>query len=64
MAEITLGQVAKIGGGLFDLRQLYGRETFWTWTLGVRLGFGGGTHRMGRYGAAIGGTLHRHRDET
>ncbi|CAN5710224.1 hypothetical protein BH24GEM1_BH24GEM1_17070 [soil metagenome] len=64
IAEISLGRVAKIGGGLFDLRQLYGRETFWTWTLGVRVGFGGGTHRMGRYGAALSGPLHRHRDDT
>jgi len=29
----------------------------------VRVGFGGGTHRMGRYGAAMGaGLLHQHQD--
>jgi hypothetical protein len=63
LVEISIGRIAKVGGGLFDVRQLYGKESFWTWTLGVRVGFGGGTHRMGRYGAAMGaGLLHQHRD--
>jgi hypothetical protein len=63
LVEISLGRIAKVGGGLFDVRQLYGKESFWSWTVGVRVGFGGGTHRMGRYGAAMSGSrLHQHRD--
>jgi hypothetical protein len=64
LVEISYGRIAKVGGGLFDVQQLYSKESFWTWTLGVRVGFGGGTHRMGRYGAAVSaGTLHQHRDQ-
>ena len=64
LVEISYGRIGKVGGGLFDVRQVYGKESFWSWTLGVRVGFGGGTHRMGRYGAAMsGGRLHPHRDE-
>jgi len=64
LVEISYGRIAKVGGGLFDVRQVYGKGSFWSWTLGVRVGFGGGTHRMGRYGAAMsGGRLHPHRDE-
>jgi hypothetical protein len=63
VVEISLGRIAKVGGGFFDIRQLYGKEDFWSWTLGVRVGFGGGTHRMGRYGAATsGGRQHEHQD--
>jgi hypothetical protein len=64
LAEISLGRIAQVGGGLFDPRQVYGKEEFWSLTLGVRARFGGGVHRMGRYGAALsGGRSHRHRDE-
>jgi hypothetical protein len=63
LVEVSLGRIAKVGGGIFDVRQAYGSETFWSWTLGLRVGFGGGTHRMGRYGAAMSGSLHQHRDE-
>jgi hypothetical protein len=64
LVEVSIGRIAKVGGGLFDVGQLYGKQNFWSWTLGVRVGFGGGTHRMGRYGVALsGGGLHRHRDE-
>jgi hypothetical protein len=64
LVEVSLGRIAKVGGGLFDVPQLYGKESFWTWTLGVRVGFGRDTHRMGRYGAAMsGGRSHQHRDE-
>jgi hypothetical protein len=63
VVELSLGRIAKVGGGLFDVRQLYGKESFWSWTLGMRVEFGGGIHRMGRYGAAMGGgRLHQHRD--
>jgi hypothetical protein len=64
LAEVSYGRIAKAGDGLFDVRQLYGKESLWSWTLGVRLGFGGRPHRMGRYGAAIsGGHPHQPRDE-
>jgi hypothetical protein len=64
LVEISYGRIARVGGGLFDVRQLYGKESFWSWTLGLRVEFGGGTHRMGRYGAAMsGGSVHQHRDE-
>jgi hypothetical protein len=64
LVEISLGGITRVGGGLFEVRPLYGKETFWSLTLGVRVGFGGGIHRMGRYGAATGGgRSHRHRDE-
>jgi len=36
----------------FDPAAFYGRDTFWTISLGVRLGWGTRLHRMGRYGAA------------
>jgi hypothetical protein len=52
LLEISYGRIAEVGGGLFDVRQVYGGETFWSWTLGVRLGYGGALHRMGRYAAA------------
>jgi hypothetical protein len=61
LIEVSLGRIGRVSGGLFDVRQLYGKESFWTWTVGVRVGFGGGAHRMGRYGAArSGGGLHQH----
>jgi hypothetical protein len=52
LVELSYGRIAEIGGGLFDVRQVYGGNEFWSWTLGLRLGYGGGPHRMGRYGAA------------
>jgi hypothetical protein len=62
LVEFSYGQVAKVGGGLFDVDQTYGQDSFWSWTLGVRLEYGGGPHRMGRYGAALEGeTPHGHR---
>jgi hypothetical protein len=61
LVEISHGHIAKAGGGVFDVRQTYGKTTFWTWTLGARVDFGGAPHRMGRYGAARGGGLpHQH----
>jgi hypothetical protein len=62
--EISHGRIAKVGGGLFDVEQLYGKDGFWSVSLGIRLGFGGGVHRMGRYGAASDGApLHHHQDQ-
>jgi len=64
LVEISHGRIGRVGGGLFDVRQTYGKDTFWSWTLGMRVSFGGAVHRMGRYGAASGrGTPHQHRME-
>ncbi len=52
LIEVSYGRPAEVGSGLFDVQQVYGRDHFWSWTLGVRLNLGGGPHRMGRYGAA------------
>jgi hypothetical protein len=54
MAEVSLGSIAKVGGGLFEVQDLYGRSDFWTLSLGLRLGAGARMPRMGRYGSARG----------
>jgi hypothetical protein len=67
LIELSYGQIADLGGGLFDARAFYGKTTFWSLSLGVRLSFGMSPHRMGRYGvaedtagAAHGGQLGHH----
>ncbi|MBA3260406.1 MAG: hypothetical protein H0T68_13190 [Gemmatimonadales bacterium] len=63
LAEVSLGSIAKPGGGLFQVEELYGRSDFWTLSLGLRLGAGAPMPRMGRYGAARGtgpATHHEH----
>jgi hypothetical protein len=66
LVEVTYARVAKVGGGLIDVEQLYGRRDLWSLALGVRLSAGGAMHRMGRYGAAdedtgmTGMTMHDH----
>jgi len=52
LAEVTYGRIAKVGGGLFDVDDLYGRTDFWALAFGVRVSAGPPMHRMGRYGAA------------
>lgn len=52
LAEVTYARVAKVGGGVIDVEQLYGGRNLWSLALGVRLSAGGAMHRMGRYGAA------------
>ena len=52
LAELTYARVAKVGGGLIDVEELYGGADIWSLALGVRLSAGGAMHRMGRYGAA------------
>ena len=64
VVEISHGRIGKVGGGLFDVPQTYGKDNFWTVTLAVRAGFGGGMHRMGRYGAgASHDSIHQHREQ-
>jgi hypothetical protein len=52
LAEVTYARVAKVGGGLIDVEELYGGRDLWSLALGVRISAGGAMHRMGRYGAA------------
>jgi hypothetical protein len=63
LVEITYAGIAKVGGGLIDVKQLYGQTHLWSLTLGFRVAAGLTMHRMGRYGAAEGedgGTMHDH----
>ena len=48
--EVSYGRMADVGGGVFDARPFYGRSSFWSLGIGVRLNPGMGMHRMGRYG--------------
>jgi hypothetical protein len=50
--EGSAGRVRNVGGGLFDARSFYGKTTFWSISVGVRLNLGMDMHRMGRYGVA------------
>jgi len=50
--ELSRGSVAKVGGGLFDPESFYGSTSFWSLSVGARLGVGMAMHRMGRYGVA------------
>ena len=61
LAEVSYGRVAKVGGGLFSVDDLYGRGHFWSLSLGLRLGAGAAMPRMGRYGAAVGSAASYHR---
>jgi hypothetical protein len=61
LAEVSLGSIAEVGGGLFDVEGLYGRSDFWAVSLGLRLDAGAPMPRMGRYGAArVTGMTHTH----
>ena len=63
LVEIGYASVAKVGGGVVDVKQLYGRTRIWSLTVGVRVAAGMTMHRMGRYGAAddgSGSTMHDH----
>lgn len=65
LVELSYGRIGEVGGGLFEVDQVYGGNSFWSWTVGMRLAYGGGPHRMGRYGAAAGGEPpHHHRGGT
>jgi hypothetical protein len=50
--EISYGRMSKVGAGIFDIRSFYGRNSFWSIGLGIRLNMGSPMHRMGRYGVA------------
>jgi hypothetical protein len=55
LIEIAYAGITKVGGGLFDVEDRYGRDHIWSVSIGVRLGAGAPMHRMGRYGAAAQG---------
>ncbi len=52
VAEVSVGTMTKVGGGLFQVEQVYGRDDFWAMSVGIRVGFGPAMPRMGRYGSA------------
>jgi hypothetical protein len=54
LVELALGSMRDVGAGLFDVRILYGKTSFWSVSLGARLSLGMQVHRMGRYGVAEG----------
>lgn len=47
--ELSLGRVATVGGGLFNPTAVYGRDTFWSGSVGLRVTRGMRGHRMGHY---------------
>ena len=52
LVELSYGRMADVGGGLFDVRSFYGKTSFWSVSVGLRLSLGMQMHRMGRYGVA------------
>lgn len=50
LGEVSAGTIVETTGSIFDPTAFYGRDTFWTLTLAVRLSRGLDGHRMGRYG--------------
>jgi hypothetical protein len=52
LVELSFGTMRDTRGGLFDARSFYGKNSFWSLSLGARLRLGMGLHRMGRYGVA------------
>jgi hypothetical protein len=50
--EISYGRMSQVGGGIFDIQAMYGKASFWSLGVGIRMSFGSAMHRMGRYGVA------------
>lgn len=50
IVETTFGTIRETTGAIFDPETFYGRSSFWSLTLAVRLSRGLEGHRMGRYG--------------
>jgi hypothetical protein len=67
--ELSYARAANVSGGVFDVRSFYGRTSFWSASVGLRVSLGMPLHRMGRYGVAqdtAGSTheaQHEHHDE-
>lgn len=52
LIEVSFGDVTSLTPVSFNPASIYGGDTFWSMSLGVRVGWGARLHRMGRYGAA------------
>ena len=50
--ELSHGRMTDVRSGVFDVSSFYGKRSFWSVSLGVRLSGGTRMHRMGRYGVA------------
>jgi hypothetical protein len=48
--ELSYGRMANVTGGLFDVTSFYGKRSFWSASIGIRVNLGMRMHRMGRYG--------------
>ena len=48
--ELSFGRIATVDGGLFDPTAVYGRDSFRSVSVGLRLDWGMRGHRMGLYG--------------
>jgi hypothetical protein len=63
--EASYGKIAKVDGGVFDPGLFYGKDSFWSLSVGARLALGMPMHRMGRYGVAqdtAAATDHQHHE--
>jgi hypothetical protein len=49
--EVSYGRISVVEG-LLDPVSFYGKSSFWSVSMGLRLGIGLPLHRMGRYGVA------------
>jgi hypothetical protein len=61
--DLSYGRMARVGGGLFDIRTFYGGTSFWSASVGIRLNFGMPMHRMGRYGVAQDTAIRAHTEQ-
>ena len=63
--ELSYGRMSEIGGGIFDVSSFYGKRSFLSVSVGVRLSLGMQMHRMGRYGVVqdTAGSTHRPQHE-
>jgi hypothetical protein len=60
--EIAYARIGKVGGGLFDVDDVYGRDRVWSLSVGLRVLTGTPMRRMGRYGAAEDAMGHHHQE--
>jgi hypothetical protein len=51
--EVSLGRIATVAGGLFNVTAVYGRDSFRSLSAGLRLDWGMRGHRMGHYGVPM-----------
>jgi hypothetical protein len=54
LLEVSTGGVTETTGSIFDPADFYGRDTFWSVTVALRLSRNLDGHRMGRYGVLPG----------